>query len=139
MSKLIIIEGLETTKGAITEGQRLNNEDLFKLDTVLKVVNCCKYNSIQNENNNFIIWNDEKNYSTESINNNEFIIWDNEKRNHNDILNTLRNTVQMDIDDIDMIMRRKERMIEEDKALEELLYSDDDRYYNNTNKEEEEE
>ena len=96
-------------------------------------------NSIQNENNNFIIWNDEKNYNTESINNNEFIIWDNEKRNHNDILNTLRNTVQMDIDDIDMIMRRKERMIEEDKALEELLYSDDDRYYNNTNKEEEEE
>lgn len=45
----IIIEGLETTKGAITEGQRLNNEDLFKLDTVLKLVNCCKYNSIQNE------------------------------------------------------------------------------------------
>lgn len=45
----IIIEGLETTKGAITEGQRLNNDDLLKLDTVLKLVNCCKYNSIQNE------------------------------------------------------------------------------------------
>ena len=45
----IIIEGLETTKGAIAEGQRLNNDDLLKLDTVLKLVNCCKYNSIQNE------------------------------------------------------------------------------------------
>ena len=70
--------------------------------------------------------------------NNSFIKW-NDNSIQNDILNTLRNTVQMDIDDIDMIMRRKERMIEEDKALEELLYSDDDRYYNNTNKEEEEE
>ena len=45
----IIIEGLETTKGVIAEGQRLNNDDLLKLDTVLKLVNCCKYNSIQNE------------------------------------------------------------------------------------------
>lgn len=44
-----IIEGLLTTKEAISEGQRLNKEDLIKLDTVLKIVNYCKYNSLENE------------------------------------------------------------------------------------------
>lgn len=99
-----------------------------------------KDNTIQNDNNNFIIWNDEKQYTNnEVINDNQFIIWDNTKRDNSDILDTLRNTVQMDIDDIDMIMRRKERMIEEDKELEKIIYSDDDDINNIKNKEEEEE
>lgn len=43
------IIGLSTTKGALSEGQRLNNGDLLKLDTVLKIVNYCNYNSIENQ------------------------------------------------------------------------------------------
>ena len=62
------------------------------------------------------------------MNNNQFIIWGNEQRDHTDVIDILRNTVQMDIDDIDMIMRRKERMLEEDRALEKIIYSDDDNY-----------
>lgn len=42
------IIGLSTTKEALSEGQRLNNGDLLKLDTVLKIVNYCNYNSIDN-------------------------------------------------------------------------------------------
>lgn len=40
----IKISGFETTKGPIYEGQRLKNEDLLKLDTVLKIVNYSNYN-----------------------------------------------------------------------------------------------
>lgn len=98
-----------------------------------------KDNSIQNDNKNFVIWEDEKQYTNnEAINDNQFIIWDNTKRDNTDVLDTLRNTVQMDIDDIDMIMRRKERMAEEDKELERIIYADDD-IHNMRNKEEEEE
>lgn len=43
------ILGLSSVKEALTEGQRLNNEDLLKLDTVLKIVNYCNYNSIENK------------------------------------------------------------------------------------------
>lgn len=43
------IIGLSTTKEALSEGQRLNNGDLLKLDTVLKIVNYCNYNSIENQ------------------------------------------------------------------------------------------
>ena len=41
--------GLSSTKEALNEGQRLNKEDLLKLDTVLKIVNYCNYNSIENK------------------------------------------------------------------------------------------
>ena len=41
--------GLSSTSGALQEGERLNNEDLLKLDTVLKIMNYCKYNSIENK------------------------------------------------------------------------------------------
>lgn len=45
---IIKIDGLSTVREAINVGQRLNNEDLQKLDTVLKIVNYCSYNSIEN-------------------------------------------------------------------------------------------
>lgn len=45
ITKLI---GLDSTKEEITEGQRLRNDDIMKLDTILKIVNYCKYNSIEN-------------------------------------------------------------------------------------------
>ena len=40
--------GLDSTNEGVYEGQRLKNNDLLKLDTVLKIVNQCKYNSIEN-------------------------------------------------------------------------------------------
>ena len=40
--------GLDSTNEALIEGQRLKNEDLLKLDTILKIMNYCKYNSIEN-------------------------------------------------------------------------------------------
>lgn len=46
---IIKIDGLSTIQEAINVGQRLNNEDLNKLDTILKIVNYCNYNSIENE------------------------------------------------------------------------------------------
>lgn len=45
----IKIIGLESTKEALSEGQRLKTEDLLKLDTILKTINYCKYNSIENK------------------------------------------------------------------------------------------
>ena len=44
----IKIDGLSSVKQLINIGERLNNEDLQKLDTVLKIVNYCNYNSIEN-------------------------------------------------------------------------------------------
>lgn len=41
-----IIEGMSSIKEDIQEGQRLKNEDLLKLDTILKIVNYLKYNNI---------------------------------------------------------------------------------------------
>ena len=40
--------GLESISEEIREGYRLKNEDLIKLDTILKIINYCKYNSIEN-------------------------------------------------------------------------------------------
>jgi len=42
-----LIEGLSTIKDNIDVGQRLNNEDLTKLDVILKVTNYLKYNSVE--------------------------------------------------------------------------------------------
>ena len=41
--------GLECTNKDITEGQRLDNDDLIKLELILKIINQCKYNNIENE------------------------------------------------------------------------------------------
>ena len=40
--------GLESISEEIREGDRLKNEDLIKLDIILKIINYCKYNSIEN-------------------------------------------------------------------------------------------
>lgn len=45
----ITLLGLSSTKETIEVGQRLNKEDLIKLDTVLKIVNYFKYNSIESD------------------------------------------------------------------------------------------
>jgi len=39
------IDGLSSISDNINEGQRLSNEDLSKLDTILKIINYLKYNS----------------------------------------------------------------------------------------------
>lgn len=44
-----VIKGLSAMDDNVQVGQRVNNEDLIKLDTVLKVVNYCKYNSIESK------------------------------------------------------------------------------------------
>lgn len=46
---IIRIIGLSSMKDAVYQGQRLIKEDLVKLDTVLKIVNYFKYNSIENK------------------------------------------------------------------------------------------
>lgn len=46
---IITILGLNSTKELITQGQRVSKEDLLKLDTVLKIVNYCNYNTIENK------------------------------------------------------------------------------------------
>ena len=43
------IIGLDCTNKEIAEGQRLENVDLIKLDLILKILNQCKYNNIENE------------------------------------------------------------------------------------------
>ena len=58
--------------------------------------------------------------------NNSFINSDPEKRDFSDIINTLRNTAQYDVDDINSIMRRREREELEDRELAELLYDEYD-------------
>lgn len=45
---VVKLTGLSSTKEAINVGDRVNEEDLKKLDTVLKIVNYCKYNLIKN-------------------------------------------------------------------------------------------
>ena len=44
-----IIKGFSLTKETLKLGQRLNNEDLLKLNTVSKIINYCKYNTIENK------------------------------------------------------------------------------------------
>lgn len=46
---VLYIEGLSSINDNIKIGQRLSNEDLIKLDTILKVSNYIKYNSIERE------------------------------------------------------------------------------------------
>lgn len=59
---IIKIEGLSSIKEVINIGQRLNIDDLNKLDTVLKIVNYCNYNSIDNKIKNINI-EDASNYT----------------------------------------------------------------------------
>ena len=42
------ILGLNSSNENINEGQRVKDEDLTKLDIILKIINYCKYNSIEN-------------------------------------------------------------------------------------------
>lgn len=44
-----VIDGLTSISSSIKIGSRLNNDDLIKLDTVLKIMNYCKYNSEENK------------------------------------------------------------------------------------------
>lgn len=46
---VLIIKGLSLIADSIQVGQRVNNQDLSKLNTVLKIINYCKYNSIENK------------------------------------------------------------------------------------------
>ena len=58
------IDGFSTIKGNINIGQRLLEEDLIKLNVVAKVINHCKYNTIENQitdidvtdNTNYIVY-----------------------------------------------------------------------------------
>jgi len=54
---VITLNGLSSINGNIQVGQRLNNQDLSKLDTILKIVNYCKYNSIENKITNINVKN----------------------------------------------------------------------------------
>ena len=42
-------EAFDLVKEDIQVGQRANNDDLLKLDTILKMINYCKYNSVENK------------------------------------------------------------------------------------------
>ena len=59
-----IIIGLSSNQEEITPGKRLNNEDLLKLDTILRIINYCKYNSIESKID-IINVNDISNYILE--------------------------------------------------------------------------
>lgn len=55
------IKGLSAVNENVQVGQRVSNEDLIKLDTILKIVNYCKYNTIENKLTN-IDASDTSNY-----------------------------------------------------------------------------
>ncbi len=61
---ILIIEGLTSLSDNIKEGQRLTNEDLIKLDTILKVTNYLKYNSVESKLTKVDV-NEEENYILE--------------------------------------------------------------------------
>ena len=61
---VLLIDGLTSLSDNIKEGQRLFNEDLIKLDTILKVTNYLKYNSVESKLTK-IDANDEENYILE--------------------------------------------------------------------------
>lgn len=44
-----IVKGISTMENNMQIGQRLGNEDLLKLDTILKIANYIKYNNIENK------------------------------------------------------------------------------------------
>lgn len=56
-----IIKGFSSIKENIEIGQRLKDEDLVKLNVVLKITNYCKYNTIENKITSIDV-TDEKNY-----------------------------------------------------------------------------
>lgn len=56
-----IIKGFSSLKENIQIGQRLKDEDLVKLNVVLKITNYCKYNTIENKITSIDV-TDEKNY-----------------------------------------------------------------------------
>lgn len=58
--ELPIIKGFATTKESIQVGQRLVEEDLIKLNTIVKVMNYCKYNTIENKITNIDVTDDTK-------------------------------------------------------------------------------
>lgn len=59
-----IIKGLSAVKENIQIGQRLNEEDLVKLNVVIKITNYCKYNTIENKITSIDV-TDETNYILE--------------------------------------------------------------------------
>jgi len=61
---VLIIDGLTSLSDNIQLGQRISNEDLIKLDTILKVTNYLKYNSIVSKLTK-IDATDEENYVLE--------------------------------------------------------------------------
>lgn len=61
---ILKILGLNLISGNIKEGQRLENEDLIKLDVALKITNYLKYNSVENELTQIDV-TDEENYILE--------------------------------------------------------------------------
>jgi len=61
---VLIIDGLTSLSDNIKAGQRLSNEDLIKLDTILKVTNYLKYNNVKSKLTQ-IDANDEENYILE--------------------------------------------------------------------------
>lgn len=61
---VLTIEGLTLQGNDIKEGKRLTNEDLIRLDTVLKVTNYLKYNSVEAKLTKIDV-SDEKNYILE--------------------------------------------------------------------------
>ena len=61
---VLIIDGLTSISDNIEPGQRLSNEDLIKLDTILKVANYLKYNSVEKKLTK-IDTTDEENYILE--------------------------------------------------------------------------
>ncbi len=63
-SDALLIEGLSSTEENLKVGQRLLNKDLIKLDTVLKVTNYLKYNSVESKLTK-IDATDEENYILE--------------------------------------------------------------------------
>ena len=60
-----LIEGIASVQDNIQLGQRLKNEDLLKLDTILKVVNYLKYNNISESKLTSINAEDITNYILE--------------------------------------------------------------------------
>lgn len=95
------IVGLECNNNEVVEGQRLENSDLIKLDLILKIINQCEYNNIENEITEIDISNkisiklniDKGNkivYLGDASNINERILWlktilDKEKKNKGEI------------------------------------------------------
>lgn len=61
---VLTIEGLTLQDNDIKEGKRLTNEDLIRLDTVLKITNYLKYNSVEEKLTKIDV-SDEKNYILE--------------------------------------------------------------------------